>query len=238
MANKDEIKNRLDILSVADSMGLQTRKNGGYTWITCPCHRNFVGKDDNSPTNCIVNKDNTYHCFACNHSGDIFDMIMQYKNVSFKEAMEEAAEMAGISLDTVNTSTQKPVFFTASDFELLGLTNDKNRHCNVVGCTPIKSSSNVSKYKSSLFQKEDNYLLEDDDNSFSLYQLEKEDPETFYRMVYGKAEEQRKKIKDIASDLKEYKGEHILNIIDILKKKYVRLGHIKDKCLLELQFIK
>lgn len=238
MVNKDVIKSRLDILSVADKMGLQTKRKGGYTWITCPCHRNFVGKDDNSPTNCIVNKDNTYHCFACNHSGDIFDMIMQYRNVSFKEAMEEAAEMAGISLDTINTKTQKPAFLTASDFELLGLTNDQSKHCDIVGCTPVKSSSTANKHKLALFRKEDNYLLENSDASFSLYQLRKEDPETFYRMIYGKAEEQRQKIKDIVSDLKEYKGKLISNTIDALKKKYARLGQIKDRCLLELQFLK
>ena len=56
----------------------------------CPFH------DDKSPSFHVYGDSQSYYCFACHESGDIFTFVMKTQNLTFPEAVSLLAEEAGI----------------------------------------------------------------------------------------------------------------------------------------------
>jgi hypothetical protein len=60
--------------------------------------RNFIKTDRNNKAVCIfhndkhpsmhIYKDNNYYCFVCNASGDVVDVVMKLRNISFIDAVK------------------------------------------------------------------------------------------------------------------------------------------------------
>ena len=73
---RQEIKNNLTMPELARRYGIQIR-NGNM--VSCPFHG-----EDRHPSMKIY-KD-SFHCFACNRSGDIFRFVMEMDGVDFKTA--------------------------------------------------------------------------------------------------------------------------------------------------------
>lgn len=71
---KDYIKHNVKIEDVLSMYGIQV-KNG-----KCLC----LFHDEKTPSMSI--KDNKLHCFACNRSADVFDVVREIKGCSFKDA--------------------------------------------------------------------------------------------------------------------------------------------------------
>lgn len=69
-----EVKNMADIEQVACSLGLDVKRNGRTKMILCPSHLSILGKMDATHGSCVL-YDNSYYCFACNHGGNVFDMV-------------------------------------------------------------------------------------------------------------------------------------------------------------------
>ena len=51
---------------------------------------------------------NSLHCFGCNFSGDIFDLIQKTNGVNFSGAMEIATNILGITIDDTAETVTKP----------------------------------------------------------------------------------------------------------------------------------
>lgn len=90
--DKNEVLNRLDKKSFYESFIPSFANNGKLqAKVTCPFHH------DKHPS-LSVNIDNGYFkCFACGEKGDIFTFYQKIRNVDFKTALKEIAEMQGIT---------------------------------------------------------------------------------------------------------------------------------------------
>ncbi|HXE30816.1 MAG TPA: CHC2 zinc finger domain-containing protein, partial [Terriglobales bacterium] len=68
-------------------------KPGGSGFIgLCPFH------SEKSPSFHVHSAKQFYYCFGCHAHGDIFQFVMQWKKMSFPEAVEAVAERLGIEV--------------------------------------------------------------------------------------------------------------------------------------------
>ena len=87
----EKLKAKNDIVSVI-SKYVHVEKKGRNYWACCPFHI------EKTPSFCINEYDNYYHCFGCKESGDVITFMMKYENLEYPEAVEELAKMAGIEV--------------------------------------------------------------------------------------------------------------------------------------------
>lgn len=95
----EDIKDKLDIGDVI-SRYVQLKKSGANLKGLCPFHSEKTGSFMVSPQKQI------WHCFGCGLGGDVIGFLKQYENVEFREALEMAAELAGVELPTYKTSSR------------------------------------------------------------------------------------------------------------------------------------
>ena len=80
------------LLRIEDIIGRTVslrRTQRGWSGL-CPFH------DDKSPSFHVYAASQSYYCFACHESGDIFTFVMKTQNLTFPEAVSLLAEEAGI----------------------------------------------------------------------------------------------------------------------------------------------
>ncbi|MBL8577016.1 MAG: DNA primase [Mesorhizobium sp.] len=92
----DEIRDRVPISSVIGQRVSWDRKKtnaprGDY-WACCPFH------GEKSPSFHCEDKKGRYHCFGCGVTGDHFRFLTELEGVSFPEAVERIAGMAGVPM--------------------------------------------------------------------------------------------------------------------------------------------
>lgn len=75
---KEEILARVPIKEVLAEYGIKINRQD---MCSCPWH----GKDKN-PSMKIYAKTNTYNCFTCGANGDVFSLVQNMENCSFKDA--------------------------------------------------------------------------------------------------------------------------------------------------------
>ncbi|NUX01587.1 DNA primase [Wolbachia endosymbiont of Madathamugadia hiepei] len=87
----DIIKSRL---LLSDIVGKKVRlaKSGDNFVGLCPFH------NEKTPSFFVSNTRGSYHCFGCSAHGDVFEFISQTEGLSFKEALERLASVAGVEL--------------------------------------------------------------------------------------------------------------------------------------------
>ncbi|TIR17907.1 MAG: DNA primase [Mesorhizobium sp.] len=92
----DEIRDRVPISSVIGTRVAWDRKktnaSRGDYWACCPFH------GEKSPSFHCEDKKGRYHCFGCSVSGDHFKFLTELDGMSFPEAVEKIAEMAGVPM--------------------------------------------------------------------------------------------------------------------------------------------
>lgn len=81
-----EIKSRADIVDVISSY-INVIKKGRRFVAVCPFH------DDHDPSLDINRERQTYHCFVCQHGGDVFSFVADYEKISFVEAVKKVCEI-------------------------------------------------------------------------------------------------------------------------------------------------
>lgn len=92
----DEIRDRVPISSVIGARVAWDRKktnaSRGDYWGCCPFH------GEKTPSFHCEDKKGRYHCFGCGVSGDHFRFLTELDGLSFPEAVERIAEMAGVAM--------------------------------------------------------------------------------------------------------------------------------------------
>ncbi len=96
----EEIKRRLSIVDLIGTYISLKRSGRTYTGL-CPFH------DDKNPSMQVNEEKGLYHCFSCGAGGDIFSFLVNYRNLTFREALEELAQKLNITLSTDKTTKQK-----------------------------------------------------------------------------------------------------------------------------------
>jgi DNA primase catalytic core len=86
----DDLKSRLDIVSIAQSHGIPINEHG-----QAQC---FNGHDDKTPSLTFYEESQSYHCFGCKAHGDVISLVQHVAGCSFHEAMSVLAQQAGLPL--------------------------------------------------------------------------------------------------------------------------------------------
>ena len=87
-----ELLERVDIVDVISSR-ISLKKSGSSYMACCPFHQ------EKSASFSVNQQKQYFNCFGCHEAGNAYKFIMKYDNVSFIEAVEEVAKIAGISVE-------------------------------------------------------------------------------------------------------------------------------------------
>ncbi len=98
MTDIDEIKSRLNIVDVVGKH-VTLKKAGRNFKGLCPFH------NEKTPSFIVSPDRQTFKCFGCGKGGSVIDFVMEYDHVDFLEALEDLADMAGVTLTRRPTDT-------------------------------------------------------------------------------------------------------------------------------------
>jgi DNA primase len=79
---KEEIRNAADIVQVIGEHVQLKRAGVNFTGL-CPFH------SEKTPSFTVFPQTQSFHCFGCGESGDVFAFLMKQQHLSFPEAMRE-----------------------------------------------------------------------------------------------------------------------------------------------------
>ena len=101
----DEIRDRVPISDVVGArVTWDKRKSNpgrGDWWACCPFH------GEKSPSFHCEDRKGRYHCFGCGVSGDHFRFLTEQEGLSFPEAVERVAGMAGVAMPAPDPEAEK-----------------------------------------------------------------------------------------------------------------------------------
>lgn len=108
----DDIRGRVGL---ADVIGRQVRliRRGREFVACCPFHQ------EKTPSFTVNEQKGFYHCFGCGAHGSIFDFVMQNERVSFPEAVERLAALAGLAMPRAEPADAERARRRQSLFEVL-----------------------------------------------------------------------------------------------------------------------
>lgn len=87
----EEIRSSSNILDVVSGY-VQLRKRGKNYIGLCPFHQ------EKTPSFTVSEEKQIFHCFGCAAGGNVFKFLMDFKNISFVEAVQEVADQYGIKI--------------------------------------------------------------------------------------------------------------------------------------------
>lgn len=91
----NEIRRKCDIVDIISSYLPLTQKGKNFFGV-CPFH------DDTNPSMSVSREKQIYRCFSCGASGNVFNFLMDYEHVSFREALGILSEKTGIEIKGLN----------------------------------------------------------------------------------------------------------------------------------------
>ena len=96
----NEVRFKNDIVEVISSYLPLTKKGKNY-FVVCPFHA------DTNPSMSVSREKQIYKCFSCGASGNVFNFVMDYEQVDFKEALSILAKRAGITIGNFKPTKEK-----------------------------------------------------------------------------------------------------------------------------------
>ena len=87
----EEIKQKLNIADVINRY-VPLKKRGHHYIACCPFH------GEKTPSFTVSEEMQIFKCFGCGKAGDVFTFLQEYERIDFREALEELAKLAGITL--------------------------------------------------------------------------------------------------------------------------------------------
>ncbi len=95
-----DIRRKTNIVDVI-ARYIPLEKRGKNYFAICPFH------DDHNPSMSISEEKQIYTCFVCGASGNVFNFVMNYENISFISAVMKVAQLVGVKLNVKETHTKK-----------------------------------------------------------------------------------------------------------------------------------
>lgn len=113
----DEIRDRVPISTIVGRRVTFDRKKSnpgrGDHWACCPFH------GEKSPSFHCEDRKGRYHCFGCGVSGDHFRFLTELEGLSFPEAVEQVAALAGVPMPARDAEAEKRDREQASLFDVM-----------------------------------------------------------------------------------------------------------------------
>ncbi|QSF13779.1 DNA primase [Mycoplasma sp. Mirounga ES2805-ORL] len=127
MDNKQENKNQLDelltkvdIVDIISSFITLTKKGQSYLSL-CPFH------NDSNPSMHIDPKKQIYKCFACGAGGNVLKFLVNYKKITYSEAIKYLVDKYSLEVDpSLYYSAIKKPKYTEEELEILELIKKTN----------------------------------------------------------------------------------------------------------------
>ena len=126
------------------SKDLSLIKSGSNYKALCPFH------NEKTPSFTINQDKNSFNCFGCGVSGDIFSYVMEKYKIDFKEALKILANEAGVNLkNTSNSSLKTSTEKKAKYLQIMNLISDfynenlKKTYLNNEYITTFLKSKNI-----------------------------------------------------------------------------------------------
>ena len=105
--DRELIRSRLSLVEIIGRDVRLQRKGKHWTGL-CPFH------EDRNPSFTVSEERGFYKCWACGASGDLFKYVQETQKLTFREAMDYLAKLAGIELQAVSPeASQKRSSFQA-----------------------------------------------------------------------------------------------------------------------------
>lgn len=111
-----DIQRKVNIVDIIAEYLPIERKGKNYFAI-CPFH------DDHNPSMSISPEKQIYTCFVCGESGNVFNFVMNYEKISFKEAVSKVAQKAGVMLDVKVEDKPKVEDKNVKYYKMFDITN-------------------------------------------------------------------------------------------------------------------
>lgn len=96
----EALKARIDIIDIVGSY-VELKKAGANYKAPCPFH------DEKSASFVVSPQKQKYHCFGCGVDGNGIDFVMEYKKLTFAEALEDIANDLNFTLQYDNSGEAK-----------------------------------------------------------------------------------------------------------------------------------
>ncbi|TVQ79286.1 MAG: DNA primase [Bradymonadales bacterium] len=93
----EQIKSNLDIIQVIGEV-VPLQKKGNNYFGCCPFHA------EKTASFSVSGERQLFHCFGCKAGGDLFKFVQLYHRYDFRQAVEELAKRAGVSLSQSDRS--------------------------------------------------------------------------------------------------------------------------------------
>lgn len=90
----EQLKAKNDIVNIIGKY-VRLEKKGKNFWGCCPFHH------EKTPSFCINEYEQFYHCFGCGESGDVITFLRKYENMEYIDAIKLLAENAGLELPEI-----------------------------------------------------------------------------------------------------------------------------------------
>jgi DNA primase len=85
----EEVRERADIIDVVGSH-LKLQKRGSDYWACCPFHK------EKTPSFKVSGSRQSFYCFGCHKSGNVFTFVQEIENLDFVEAVRALARRFGV----------------------------------------------------------------------------------------------------------------------------------------------
>lgn len=95
----EQLKYKNDIVSTI-SKYISLKRVGNNYWACCPFH------NEKTPSFCIKEDRQFYHCFGCGETGDVIKFVQKYENVDFVTATSMLAKNAGMEMPNITNSDE------------------------------------------------------------------------------------------------------------------------------------
>lgn len=116
------IRSKVDIVDIISEYLPLTQRGKNFFGV-CPFH------DDTNPSMSVSREKQIYKCFSCGASGNVFNFLMDYEHISFKEALAILANKTGISIGNISIkkeNNQYEEFYNIYDLSLKYFQNNIN----------------------------------------------------------------------------------------------------------------
>lgn len=197
----DELKSIADPETVAECLGIDTRRRGKGVSILCPCH------DDRHYGSCYLTRDG-FRCYACGATGDIITLTQIVNNSSFVEACTFISDIYGIDLSS--NSMKRPrrkKLLDDESLKLIGLARDpENERVYIdlavldapLGADIVLQPGQRLKWEpSGSYRKPDQYILQELISSNPLRDLLENDEPAYHDLIARKAGEAAEKYRSM-----------------------------------------
>lgn len=129
------IRSKVDIVDIIGERIPLVSKGKNFFGV-CPFH------DDTNPSMSVSRDKQIYTCFSCHATGNVFNFLMDYEHMDFKEVLKYLGDKVGINTSSVHVSSKTTKFDKLYDAYNLALKYYQNNLNSNVGVNAKKYLKN------------------------------------------------------------------------------------------------